>query len=107
MLLPLHGFAMQSGWFADDHAFDINHALEHSDGVNHHHEDDGSIHYDDSDESVQHAFEHAASQPPVVLPSVYFPAALQVADADMAVYAPRNIPDPIPERPQRPPSRLG
>jgi hypothetical protein len=107
MLLPLHGFAMQSGWFADDHAFDIAHALEHGDGVSHHHEDDGSVHYDDSDESAQHVVEQAACQPPVVIPSLVFPTVLQKAVAEVAMDAPQYIPDPIPERPQRPPSRLG
>lgn len=108
MFLPLHGFAMQSGWLVDDHAFNIAHAYAHDNGVSHHHhEDDGSMHYDDSDESVQHVSEHAACQAPVVLPALFFSVSLQESAADMAVYVPKFIPDPIPERPQRPPSSLG
>lgn len=99
---------MQGGWFAANGWFDIAHELEHLEGTSHHHNDDGSIHYDDSSESDKHFAEHSASgQQVATLPSLAHPqvllALLAVVPADFAQY----IPDPIPERPQRPPQALG
>src|SRR5688572_8957564 len=107
MLLPLHSFAVQGGWLSAENVFDIAHEIEHLQGASHHHEDDGSIHYGDSEESDKHFSEHSAAQPPLALPSMFLPP-LSFAPLTAATSKPpQYIPDPIPERPQRPPSFLG
>eukprot|EP01032_Pedospumella_encystans_P003028 gene3028-3567_t len=43
----------------------IGHQLEHDEHVpHHHHEEDGSVHCDDSDESEQHLLDHPTSPQP-------------------------------------------
>jgi hypothetical protein len=106
MLIPLHSFATQGGLLSTG-GFDIAHELEHLDGTSHHHNDDGSIHYDESGESDQHLAEHSASSPAATLPSLsslqITPDLLTVIRSEFGQY----IPDPVPERPQRPPQVLG
>jgi hypothetical protein len=107
LLLPLHGFAMQGGWFSAENGFDLAHEIEHVEGKSHHHADDGSVHYDDSSESTKHFSEHSASQQSPALPSLAVPQ-LIIAPLMFAIGEPaHNIPDPDLERPQRPPSTLG
>lgn len=107
MLLPLHSFAVQGGWLTAGHMYDLAHEAEHLEGTNHHHSDDGSVHYDDSGESAKHFSEHSASQQTPALPSVVMPqltlTLFSVVRNDLRQY----IPDPDLERPQRPPSTLG
>lgn len=107
-LLPLHSFAVQGGWLSAQGGFDIAHEMAHQQGESHHHEDDGSIHYDDSGESDRHLAECSAScQQTAALSSFALPharlALFSVLHAELWQY----IPDPIPERPQRPPQSLG
>ena len=106
LLLPLHSFAVQGNWFASGKALNVAHEIEHQQGTSHHHLEDGSAHYDDSSESTQHALEYSSPHQGVSLPSGAMPqltmAALSVAPVEFARY----IPDPIPERPIRPPLRL-
>jgi hypothetical protein len=107
MLLPLHSFAVQGGWLSAGQAYDLAHEFEHLEGASHHHGDDGTVHYDDSGESAKHFSEHSASQPAFGLPTMSLPPlsfeSLTVPSSRLTQY----IPDPIPERPQRPPSTLG
>lgn len=84
------------------------HELEHIEGVSHHHGDDGAIHYGDSSESSKHFAEHSASGQQTAdfitvsqLPTVF--TSIEVAPPDGINY----LPDPLPERPQRPPQALG
>jgi hypothetical protein len=106
LLLPLHSFAVQGTWLAPGKALNVAHEIEHHQGTSHHHFDDGSAHYDDSSESTQHALEYSSPHQGVSLPSGAMPpltlAALSVAPVEFARY----IPDPVPERPIRPPLRL-
>lgn len=93
--LPLQGFAMQ-GSFA--------HEILHEEHVSHHHEADGSIHFDASDESVQHVQDHSCSTQPGGL---FFPA-LAPTPAQLvetvAIGEVAFIPDPMLEHPHRPPA---
>jgi hypothetical protein len=104
LLLPLQGFAMQGGWLSPGNGNNFAHELEHVEGTSHHHHDDGSTHYDESEESAQHFSEHSAFQQTAVLPSI----GVQPTTIFLIAIAPIErwtyIPDPIPERPQRPPS---
>jgi hypothetical protein len=105
LFLPLQGFAMQVGSVTPGTIYNLAHELEHSEGVSHHHEDDGSVHYDDSVESESHLADCSIGhhyQPGL-------PASLVFALPDdrpvaLAEDGPAFIPDPVPQRPQRPPS---
>lgn len=107
LLLPLQSFAVQGGAFALEEAFDIAHEVDHLEGVRHHHDEHGAPHYDDSGESAKHFAEHSASQPGAALPSIAVPflasEPFKAARGDFCHF----IPNPIPERPQRPPQSLG
>jgi len=108
MLLPLHSFGMQGAWLSSGSAYDLSHELVHQEGINHHHGDDGVIHYDDSSESAQHISDHTASGQSATLPASATP--LSPMSAFIVVASERryfDIPNPHLERPQRPPSSLG
>lgn len=106
MLLPLHGFAVQSGAL-HTHAYDIAHAFSHENGVSHHHAVDGTIHYDQSDESVKHASEHPACSQIAALPSM-LPTHPVMAFRSIAVSSHvLSIPDGIVTLPIRPPRTVG
>lgn len=102
MLLPLHGFAVQSG-VLHERTYSITHVLDHANGVSHHHQADGTVHYDHSDESVQHASEHPASSqvaaPPFMLPMHPVMAFRSIAGSFTLL----SIPDGIMTLPIRPP----
>lgn len=102
--LPLHGFALQWGSFMAADTSTIAHEMEHIENVQHHHEDDGSIHYDDSDESQQHLLDHPATPQPghIVLPVL--PAAPNQLVSTIAVDVTSYIPDPLLDCPHRPPA---
>lgn len=107
LLLPLHAYAMQGGISPLGKAFDLTHEIEHLEGTNHHHMDDGSIHYDDSSESAQHHAEHATACQAVALPSMMVPQIALTARTAERVELREYIPDHVPEQPQRPPQVLG
>lgn len=108
LLLPLHSFAMQGGWYSSASAFDIAHEIDHLAGAAHHHDDDhGSVHYDKSSDSAKHFADHAAGQSCIALPSTVLPPPT-FAVGSRAIPEPRHyLPDPFPERLQRPPAALG
>lgn len=109
MLLPLHGFAVQVGWLSAENVFDIAHEVEHLQAISHHHDDDGSVHYDESSESTAHSADHAAShsQQYGSLPSVVVPL-LTIHPFTIRLQEPSyHVPAPFLKVPQRPPSRLG
>jgi hypothetical protein len=106
LMLPLHSVAVQGNWWASGTAIDVAHEIEHAKGTSHHHGDDGSLQYDDSSASTQHCLEYCAAHQGASLPSGAMPqlmlAALSIASGEFTRY----IPDPIPERPARPPLPL-
>ncbi len=102
--LPLQSFASQIAGVWAPNAASLAHVADHPEDLHHHHENDGTIHYDESDESLQHAHEHSTPSP-LLLPSAGLVSLLQdvasVADyPEPASY----IPDPCLDDPQRPPS---
>jgi hypothetical protein len=108
LFLPLQSFALQGSRNSSASAFDISHEVDHLVGAAHHHDDDhGSIHYDNSGESAHHFAEHAAGTACIALPSTTIPPRL--VDVSTAVIpAPGHyLPEPFPERLQRPPCSLG
>lgn len=84
------------------------HEILHDEHVSHHHEDDGSIHFDTSDESAQHVQDHSCSPQPGGL---YVPEAPRAPNQLVEVIEIKpvtEIPDPMLELPHRPPaSALG
>lgn len=107
MILPLHALALQGGWTSKGNAFDLAHEIAHQQAISHHHEDDGSIHYDESTESAKHLAEHECCQQTATLPSVALPL-LNFPPASIAVlHPPIDVPDGFPKPLQRPPSALG
>jgi hypothetical protein len=104
LLLPLQGFAMQVGVRAQGEVSSLAHEIEHAEGVSHHHDADGSVHYDDSEESKTHLSDSSAVQVQPGIPAVVvlpLPSAV-TGTAVRGVTA--FLPEPVPERPQRPPS---
>lgn len=93
------GEAIQS-----DVAATIAHEVLHDDLVNHHHEDDGSIHFDASDESVQHVQDHSCSPQPggLFVPQIVGAPNQLVELITISLVA--SVPDPELELPHRPPA---
>lgn len=108
LLLPLHGIAMEGGWYSSASAFDIAHEIDHLAGAAHHHDDDhGAVHYDGSSDSADHFAEHAAAQAYVALPAMELAAPRIEAACAAIVEAPQFLPDPFPQRLHRPPCSFG
>lgn len=108
LLLPLHSFATVQGVVpASQVAFEVEHELDHLYGVSHHHGDDGDIHYDDSGESAQHHTEHAGSGQPSALSSLESLKVALLVRPLLHSEPSEFIPDPVLERPPRPPQTFG
>ena len=101
--LPLQSFASQIAGLRALEVAGLAHEIERSEEL-HHHDDDGSTHYDDSDESVTHADEHSTPAQLTLLQ----PADLlfNLSPNSLADYPDpaSHIPDPCLDAPQRPPS---
>jgi hypothetical protein len=104
LILPLHALALQGGWSPGGNAFDLAHEMAHHHGDSHHHDEDGSIHYDDSLESAKHLTDsdfcqQTAAMPPPALPLLNLPSSAKNPPHPSAA-----VPQRFPECPQRPPS---
>jgi hypothetical protein len=102
--LPLQSFAAQIDGVRALNAAVPSHEFEHAEDLHHHHEDDGSVHYDNSDESLEHADEHSpANQLSFLSPGIvsFEQAAVSVADYPDPASA---LPNPCLDDPPRPPS---
>jgi hypothetical protein len=104
MLLPLQSFAMQWGRMLSGETTSLSHEAAHDAQVQHHHDDDGSVHYDDSDESAQHLHDHAVSAHSAVLAGPQLAAAplplIGTVRPDFSAF----IPDPALDSLLRPPA---
>jgi hypothetical protein len=101
--MPLQSFAMQLG---GGHALVENgllHELEHDHGIEHHHDEDGSVHYDDSDESKEHVQHHCASPCHFLLTGMTSPVVNPGGQGEAPRSAQSFVPDPDLEDPERPP----
>ena len=90
-----HGLGAHSG-------HDLAHAALHLEGEPHHHEADGSLHQDNSDESLSHLNAEAASNFPAVASTIVFVVPLNAPAAAAAFLAPAP-PSATLETPKRPP----
>lgn len=99
--LPLQGFALP--WSMSTPAAGVLHEIDHDEGRLHHHDDGGSVHYDDSEESAEHLQDHSSPQPVALiapqLPGVPPEPAMAAVGGDSSF-----LPDPLPDRLQRPPA---
>jgi hypothetical protein len=102
LLIPCYGFAAvgKSVALVVDES---GHALAHYADQAHHHDDDGAMHADDSDESVTHLHGDDWLTTPVLVVqtmTVHFPTPAGVAPPTVGN---RAAPPPFLERPIRPP----
>ena len=109
ILLPLHSFAMQGGWYSSGKAaFSIAHEIDHLAGTSHHHDDEhGGIHYDDSQTSADHLSDHSTAHGCAAIPPSGVPLLAARAIRTTEMQPQHYLPDPYPQRLQRPPSTLG
>lgn len=98
---------MQGVWLPDTSTYDIEHEVAHHDRVSHHHDNDGSMHYDASTESSQHASDHACCHVTAALPPTFFPILDIAPSRFLDTHVDADLPEGFHERPQRPPSVLG
>ena len=101
--LPLQSFASQVAGLQSSRVSGMVHEMERLAEL-HHHDGHGSVHYDESDESVAHAGEHAG----VVQFSLLNRSHLDVKVALSSLLDFREpasyVPDSFPDDPQRPPA---
>lgn len=104
--LPLQSIAMQGQWLSVGAASDLMHEIAHDEGVLHHHHNGSSnMHFDDSDESVQHVLDHSTTpqtiDPPAPMPAPVFIELISLAHGERSQF----LPEPLPDCPHRPPAR--
>ncbi|OWW21834.1 hypothetical protein AYR66_22395 [Noviherbaspirillum denitrificans] len=108
LLFPLHSFAMQSGMSSPEAAYDIAHEIDHLVGATHHHDDThGSVHYDKSGDSMKHFADHSAGHSCAALPPTLQAVGTMEKSASVTDRPKHFLPDPFPDRLQRPPCALG
>lgn len=107
LCLPLQSFALPGGslLFVSANGNGMSHALEHDEGIQHHHHDDnGSVHYDDSDESLQHIHDHSSSPQLAFLAVQFQPIAPVLSAPAVDGGVTQFIPAPFLDAPLRPPA---
>lgn len=105
LCLPLYGFAMQAGVPSTGNEASLAHALEHDQGISHHHHaDDGSIHYDDSDASRDHAQDHTSPPQSAGFGLPQLPVAPAQLVSKLVSHVTQWVPEPFLDGPSRPPS---
>lgn len=104
MCLPLQSFAMHGASLLLGGGASMSHVVDHDQQIQHHHDVDGSTHYDTSDASAQHIQDHSCSPQPAYLPAPKLPIVpdqlVSVAKLEFA----RFIPEPFLDGPHRPPA---
>ena len=103
--LPLQGFAMQ--WGAAFHSVEagsLAHEVLHDEHVSHHHDEDGSVHFDASEESSSHVQDHSCT---LQLAALFTPdqaCAPRRLVETITIPSATPISDPMLELPHRPPA---
>lgn len=103
LCLPMYGFAMHGGLSPANGLPSLAHAVEHDEGISHHHEEDGSVHYDASDESLDHAQEHSCSPQAasISVPTLSFAPGQRLSER--AALTTLAVPEPFLDGPRKPP----
>lgn len=94
---------MQWGQAIGENGSTVAHEFLHDEHVSHHHEDDGSIHFDNSEESTQHIQDHCSSLPGGLFVPCLATAPLRLVTT-ATIHLVAYIPDPMLELPHRPPA---
>ena len=85
-------------------AQEVMHEVMHDEHVSHHHDEDGTLHVDDSEESAQHLADHSAPPQPATLVATVLPVATPELVFPVFTELSQFIPDPMLECPHRPPA---
>lgn len=104
MCLPLQSFALQGGAVMFGSNVSMEHEIAHDGHVPHHHDGDGSLHYDDSEESSEHVQDHSSCTQPADLSVPKLPVAPEQLVSLVKTEFSRFIPDPYLDGPLRPPA---
>jgi hypothetical protein len=106
-LIPLQALASQGTFALLGDSFDLVHELLHDEVKIHHHDEDGTIHFNDSQESMKHHSEHAANAPLLgLLPVTGLPVVTLTVLSRVPTPSVWYLPNPYLETPQRPPQPL-
>lgn len=103
MCLPLQSLAAQMTGVRLAGA-GVSHQLDHVNDIHHHHHDDGQVHYDESDDSIEHSHESSAMAQHLPLDEAglpFHPLNVTLADPPEPLSA---VPHPYLDDPQRPPA---
>jgi hypothetical protein len=107
LFLPLHVFAMQGRLSSVHGGANVLHKIDHMQHKAHYHDDDGAIHYDQSDKSIKHVADHECSQQTAALPTIHTFSSNLISFPKDIVPLVVHIPDVYIKSPQRPPSIFG
>ncbi len=103
-LLPLQAMALHGGLVFSGEQIDVAHELLHDGNASHYHDDDGSIYFSDSKESVNHLAEHAAhAHQPDMLTLMHWPETNLSGSGSVFALISVPVPDPHLDSPERPP----
>ena len=103
-LLPLQALASQGSLAFMGHAEDMLHELLHDDQPSHHHHEDGTVHFDESPESMEHASDHCVCVHQFsLLPSNEWPGVSLTVLTRLGEHAFERLPDPLADNPHKPP----
>ena len=95
--------AMSHNAPARDQTAGLAHVVMHFEKELHHHYDDGSLHHDESNESIQHVYADAYANPPGVVPAHATPTPPNACLVASAAPAQPAHDSPVLEGPRRPP----
>lgn len=98
-----HGFALAGGGAVHAGGKSFAHSVMHLENTPHHHHDDGTVHHDGSDESLQHVHADGCANATGLLPGCAALPAHAALVRDLFVSAPRAHDAPFLEGLRRPP----
>jgi hypothetical protein len=101
--LPLQGFAMQLGGLHSLVDSSLSHEIDHQQRVEHHHDDDGTVHYDSSEASAEHIQHDCAGPCQFLIPDDAPAAQPKRMQGEAPLARPSHLSNPDLEDPERPP----
>jgi hypothetical protein len=104
LTLQLQALASQETITTKAFVNDAAHEIDHLHGTSHHHDDNGTVHYDDSAESSAHLIDLECCQQTADLPSGLAAPEVFFHQQNVSHFNDSAIPDGYLECPHRPPS---
>lgn len=80
------------------------HEIEHEEGILHHHDEDGTVHYDASDASLAHVQDHSSCAQPAGFGLARLMLPSDKARSAPGLYVAQVVPEPFLDGPHRPPA---